>query len=134
MIIYDAGRFGLAQLHQLRGRVGRGALESYCFLLNDSDSKIVKERLKIICSSNNGFEIAQKDMELRNPGDVLGLRQSGAPLLDMAAYYNDGNLASDVKEAVYLLFHTDDYEQEKEAILKMVNEKYQEKLDEIILN
>ena len=134
MIIYDAGRFGLAQLHQLRGRVGRGEQESYCFLLNDNDSALVQERLKIICSSNDGFEIAQKDMELRDPGDVIGLRQSGAPLLDIAAFYKNEALASDVNDAVQLLFYADGYEKEKAKVLELVNKKYHEKLDEIILN
>lgn len=77
MIIYGADRFGLAQLHQLRGRVGRGTVKSYCFLLSDSQNPETLERLKIMTKTNNGFEIAQYDYELRGPGDYLGKRQSG---------------------------------------------------------
>ena len=72
MIIENADRFGLSQLHQLRGRVGRGTEESWCFLLSDSSDK-----LQILCSTNDGFLIAKKDMELRGPGDLTGTRQSG---------------------------------------------------------
>ena len=74
MIIENAERYGLSQLHQLRGRVGRGSDESWCFLLSDSS-----EKLKILCASNDGFEISQKDLELRGPGDLIGTRQSGEP-------------------------------------------------------
>lgn len=77
MVIYGAERFGLAQLHQLRGRVGRGNLKSYCFMLTQSGSQETKERLEIMTKTNNGFEIAQRDFELRGPGDYLGKRQSG---------------------------------------------------------
>lgn len=77
MVIYGADRFGLAQLHQLRGRVGRGSIKSYCFLLTNSNSEQTVERLRTLCSTDNGFEIAQKDYELRGPGDYLGKRQSG---------------------------------------------------------
>ena len=75
MVIYGADRFGLAQLHQLRGRVGRGEEKSYCFLFPQNDE--AQERLRIMTKTNNGFEIAQYDFELRGPGDYLGKRQSG---------------------------------------------------------
>ena len=74
MIIENAERYGLSQLHQLRGRVGRGSDESWCFLLSDAS-----EKLKILCASNDGFVISQKDLELRGPGDLIGTRQSGEP-------------------------------------------------------
>ncbi len=77
MVIYGAERFGLAQLHQLRGRVGRSNLKSYCFLLTKSNDQNSLERLKIMTKTNNGFEIAQYDYDLRGPGDYLGKRQSG---------------------------------------------------------
>lgn len=77
MVIYGADRFGLAQLHQLRGRVGRGELKSYCFLLTQASNPETIERLKIMTKTGNGFEIAQYDYELRGPGDYLGKRQSG---------------------------------------------------------
>ncbi len=77
MVIYGSDRFGLAQLHQLRGRVGRGNIKSYCFLLTCSGNPATLERLKIMTETNNGFEIAQYDYDLRGPGDYLGRRQSG---------------------------------------------------------
>ena len=72
MVIENAERFGLSQLHQLRGRVGRGNEESWCFLLSESS-----EKLSILCRSSDGFEISKKDLELRGPGDLIGTRQSG---------------------------------------------------------
>lgn len=78
MIIQNAERFGLSQLHQLRGRVGRGKLESWCFLLTDHPQS---EKLRIFCSTNDGFIIAQKDLEIRGPGDLMGTRQSGEAML-----------------------------------------------------
>ena len=78
MMVEDADRFGLAQLHQLRGRVGRGKEQSYCIFVSDSASKQAKERLEVLYYSNDGFEIAKKDLELRGPGEFFGSRQSGA--------------------------------------------------------
>ncbi len=77
MVIYDAERFGLSQLHQLRGRVGRGDEKSYCFLFSGSGEERAIERLKVLCSSNDGFKIAEKDFEMRGGGDFMGTRQSG---------------------------------------------------------
>lgn len=88
MIIENANRFGLSQLHQLRGRVGRGAEQSYCILMTKDDLNFpAKKRINTMCRTNNGFEISQADLEIRGPGDVLGTRQSGLPdfkLLDLA--------------------------------------------------
>lgn len=83
MVIYNAERFGLSQLHQLRGRVGRGADKSYCFLFTRSDDEKSLERLKVLCSSSDGFEIAEKDFEMRGSGDFMGTRQSGRFLNDL---------------------------------------------------
>ena len=83
MVIYNAERFGLSQLHQLRGRVGRGADKSYCFLFTRSDDEKSLERLKVLCSSMDGFEIAEKDFEMRGSGDFMGTRQSGRFLNDL---------------------------------------------------
>jgi ATP-dependent DNA helicase RecG len=130
MLIENANRFGLSQLHQLRGRVGRGADQSYCILMTRDDLNFTsKKRIKTMCRTNNGFEIAEVDLELRGPGDVLGTRQSGLPefkLLDLvkddetidlakraAAYIlkNDPGLALPENQELllYLKKHQDDH-------------------------
>ncbi|HZD20154.1 MAG TPA: helicase-related protein, partial [Burkholderiales bacterium] len=104
MVIESAERFGLAQLHQLRGRIGRAsgpnARDSVCILLfGDSLSDAARARLEIIFKSTDGFEIAQRDLELRGPGEYLGERQSGEPLLRFADLERDGELAQQAIEA-----------------------------------
>ena len=102
IMIYNAERFGLSTLHQLRGRVGRGTHQSYCILYNLSKSEISWERMKIMTDSNDGFYIANKDLELRGFGDILGTRQSGMPNLRLADPFRDETIlkyaAGDVKE------------------------------------
>ena len=85
MVIQGADRFGLAQLHQLRGRVGRGSVESFCVLVSDSADEIARARLKVVAETHDGFALAEKDFELRREGDVLGLAQSGFPRLRVAS-------------------------------------------------
>lgn len=89
MVVENAERFGLAQLHQLRGRVGRGDAQSYCVLFNQSNSQVSKERMKIMSQSNDGFVISEKDLELRGPGDFFGTKQHGLPELKIANLYKD---------------------------------------------
>ena len=92
MVIEHADRFGLAQLHQLRGRVGRGAAASHCLLINDSRNALARQRLEVLVHSSDGFEIAEMDLRLRGPGAVLGTRQSGLPDLALASLTDDGDV------------------------------------------
>ena len=89
MVIENAERYGLSALHQLRGRVGRGAAESWCFLVSDNSSESVQKRLKFLCSTSDGFAVAQYDLETRGPGDFFGSRQHGLPTLQIADLMND---------------------------------------------
>ena len=92
MMVEDAQRFGLAQLHQLRGRVGRGDAQSYCILVNTAPDGEARKRLEIMNSSNDGFEIARKDLELRGPGDLFGIRQSGLIDFRIGDVFSDANI------------------------------------------
>ena len=89
MVIENAERYGLSALHQLRGRVGRGAAESWCFLVSDNASESVQKRLRFLCSTSDGFAVAQYDLETRGPGDFFGSRQHGLPTLQVADLMND---------------------------------------------
>lgn len=100
MMIENAERFGLAQLHQLRGRVGRDSAQSYCIFLHVMEGKQIKERLDILNRSNDGFEIANRDMQLRGPGDLFGVRQSGMLDFALADIYSDAELLQQANEAV----------------------------------
>jgi ATP-dependent DNA helicase RecG len=100
MVIEHAERFGLAQLHQLRGRVGRGAAQSYCILLyDDALSELARERLKVIYETQDGFEVARRDLMMRGPGEFLGARQSGVPLLRFADLERDAALVEQARAA-----------------------------------
>lgn len=104
MVIENAERYGLSTLHQLRGRVGRGAAESWCFLVSDNASESVQKRLKFLCSTSDGFAVAQYDLETRGPGDFFGSRQHGLPTLQIADLMNDTRtLHAAQSEAVALL-------------------------------
>ena len=104
MVIENAERYGLSALHQLRGRVGRGAAESWCFLVSDNASESVQKRLKFLCSTSDGFAVAQFDLETRGPGDFFGSRQHGLPTLQIADLMNDTRtLHAAQSEAVALL-------------------------------
>lgn len=100
MMIENAERFGLAQLHQLRGRVGRGSHQSYCIMVNCSDQEGTQERLDILNRSNDGFYIASEDLKLRGPGDFFGIRQSGDMEFKLADIYTDAGLLKTVSEEV----------------------------------
>lgn len=100
MLIENAERFGLAQLHQLRGRVGRGIRKSYCILVSDSKNKLTKKRLKIMVESIDGFVIAETDLKLRGPGEFFGTRQHGLPEMKIANLYTDAKVLKEVQQCV----------------------------------
>ena len=122
MVIENAERFGLAQLHQLRGRVGRGAAISYCFLMAEPN-----QRLRLMTRSNDGFEIAQKDMELRGPGDLFGVRQSGALSLGPCACMGDTSLLKETHDAARALLKNADSEETK-AMMDLAKTAYPDAL------
>jgi ATP-dependent DNA helicase RecG len=107
MLIENAERFGLAGLHQLRGRVGRGDAQSYCMLMNGSDSKEAAKRLEILNKSNDGFFIAEEDLRLRGPGDFFGIRQSGDFSFKIADIYRDSALLKAASAEVQKLLRED---------------------------
>ncbi len=107
MIIENADRFGLSALHQLRGRVGRGSEKSYCVLVSDAKSKVAKERLKIMCQTNDGFVISEKDLTLRGPGDFFGTRQHGLPEMKIANLYKDVDILKEVQQTAISLYKKD---------------------------
>ena len=118
MVIENAERYGLSALHQLRGRVGRGAAESWCFLVSDNTAESVQKRLKFLCSTSDGFAVAQYDLETRGPGDFFGSRQHGLPTLQIADLMNDTRtLHAAQSEAVALLAEDPLLERPEHALL-----------------
>lgn len=107
MLIEGADRFGLAQLHQFRGRVGRGKYQSFCFLFTDSTSSTTGRRLNALVKSDNGFELAEKDLQIRGPGELVGIRQSGLPDLAMASL-SDAELIKTAREEAEKLISADE--------------------------
>jgi ATP-dependent DNA helicase RecG len=116
MVVEGANRFGLAQLHQFRGRVGRGEHQSYCLLVSDAVNGDAEERLRALEQSNDGFMLAEKDLELRGPGEFFGRRQSGLPELRMASLL-DMQLLETAREEAQRLFAADPLLQEPEHSL-----------------
>ena len=118
MVIENAERYGLSALHQLRGRVGRGAAESWCFLVSDNASESVQKRLRFLCSTSDGFAVAQYDLETRGPGDFFGSRQHGLPTLQVADLMNDTRtLHAAQSEAAALLAEDPLLERPEHALL-----------------
>lgn len=114
MMVENAERFGLAQLHQLRGRVGRGEYQSYCIFVSSSDKKETMERLEILNHSNDGFQIAEEDLKMRGPGDLFGIRQSGEFAFKLGDIYNDAVLLKEAGSCVDKLFSEDPLLEKKE--------------------
>ena len=129
MIIENAERFGLAQLHQLRGRVGRGGEQSYCILYNHGKAKIVEERMKIMQKTNDGFIISEKDLELRGPGEFFGTRQHGIPDLKIANLFKDMEILKLSQEAAMALLKKDRNLEldENQPMKQKIREKYEGK-------
>ena len=134
MMIENAERFGLAQLHQLRGRIGRGQYQSYCMFINGSDASKVK-RLEILNRSNDGFEIASEDLKLRGPGDIFGLRQSGLLDFTLGDIYTDAGILKEASQAADRILD-EDYLLEKEehrSLKKKLDRYLEQKLEKLSL-
>lgn len=120
MIIYDAYRFGLSQLHQLRGRIGRGSKQGVCYLLSGQSDEESKQRLLTLVLSNDGFDIAMKDLSLRGPGDLLGKRQSGLPHFILGDILADQNILLTAKEDAKFILDNQQYAEYQEFVKKMM--------------
>ncbi|WP_026487214.1 ATP-dependent DNA helicase RecG [Caldanaerobius polysaccharolyticus] len=136
IVVENAERFGLAQLHQLRGRVGRGDHQSYCFLISSMASEIIRKRMEIMVKSQNGFEIAEKDMELRGPGEFLGVRQHGMPEFKVTDLSRDFDCLKKARQAVEEILKEDpDMDIPENRIIKNVlKKKFSKEYDDVILN
>ena len=128
MVVENAERFGLAQLHQLKGRVGRGSEKSYCILISDNKSEITRQRLKTMTSTTDGFKISETDLKLRGPGEFFGTRQHGLPSLRIANLYKDMDILKSAQKAALEVIRNDP-ELNKEENLPLKKE-----LDEIFLS
>lgn len=107
MVILDADRFGLAQLHQLRGRIGRGKSDAVCILVARVSNPLAAERLKILLETNDGFKIAQEDLRLRGPGEFFGTRQHGLPELKIADLIDDADILMQARRDAFEIIRND---------------------------
>ena len=131
MVIENAERFGLAQLHQLRGRVGRGNYQSYCILKYEGKGETTKERMKVMCSTNDGFVISEKDLELRGSGDFFGTMQHGLPEFKIANLFEDMPILKTVQTiAMKILQEDPKLEKEKNILLKdLIKDKFMKRIE-----
>ena len=131
MVIEDAQRFGLAQLHQLRGRVGRGEYKSYCVLKYKGNGQNTKERMKVMCETNDGFVISQKDLELRGSGDFFGTAQHGIPEFKISNLFTDMDILKLAQEAAISIVDKDEkLEKEENKLLKeLVKDKFTDRIE-----
>lgn len=130
LVVENAERFGLSQLHQLRGRVGRSSLESFCVLMSDADDPLIIRRLKALCRHASGFDIAEQDLLLRGPGDFFGTEQHGLPDFKVANLYEDSELLKEAAGAADRLFREDPHltRPEHAAIVRHFQARYGERL------
>lgn len=129
MVIEHADRFGLAQLHQLRGRVGRGAAQSHCLLINDSSNPQAAQRLNLLERSSDGFEIAEMDLRLRGPGQVLGTRQSGLPDLALASLSTDGAVLERARSVAQQITASDPDLQSHPLLARMLQDQRRRQIE-----
>ncbi|MBR6693649.1 MAG: ATP-dependent DNA helicase RecG [Clostridia bacterium] len=124
LVIENAERFGLSQLHQLRGRVGRGQHQSTCILISDAEGEIASERFKVICETTDGFKIAEADLEARGPGDFLGRRQHGLPELKIASLQTDMNALIVARDEAAALINADPTLEKYPALLETARDMF----------
>lgn len=131
MVIEDAERFGLAQLHQLRGRVGRGEYKSYCVLKYEGKGEVVQKRMKVMCETNDGFIISEKDLELRGSGDFFGTMQHGLPEFKIANLFEDMPILKTVQNVSEKIISEDPkLEQDKNKLLKdLIKDKFMKRIE-----
>ena len=131
MVIEDAERFGLAALHQLRGRVGRGQYQSYCILKYEGKGETVRKRMKVMCETNDGFIISEKDLELRGSGDFFGTMQHGLPEFKIANLFEDMNILKSVQSVAIRIIEDDTkLEKEKNRLLKdLIRDKFMKRIE-----
>ena len=131
MVIEDAQRFGLAQLHQLRGRVGRGEYKSYCILKFEGKNENTRKRMKVMCDTNDGFIISEKDLELRGSGDFFGTMQHGLPEFKIANLFEDVKILKLVQEISSEIINNDPKleKEENNKLKKLVNEKFTKRIE-----
>ena len=131
MVVENAERFGLAQLHQLRGRVGRGEYQSYCILKYNGNSEIIKKRMKVMTDTNDGFVISEKDMELRGTGEFFGTRQHGIPEFKIANLFEDIVTLKSVQAIANKIIEDDPkLEKDKNKLLRnIVDEKFGNRIE-----
>ena len=131
MVVENAERFGLAQLHQLRGRVGRGEYKSYCVLKYEGKGKTVRERMKVMCETNDGFIISEKDLELRGSGDFFGTAQHGLPELKIANLFEDMKALKEVQKLANEIISKDPLmkEEQNQKLNNLIKDKFADRIE-----
>ena len=134
IVVENAERFGLAELHQLRGRVGRGGQQAWCFLSAGKASPDSAGRLKVMTETTDGFKVAEADLMNRGPGEFLGVRQSGVMDMHVMRYLRDVKLLADVDRAVREVSENPGLEEERIQLMAAAKEKFEKKMEGIIFN